>query len=325
MIRSIQILGLFLIIAGCNLETIFIPTVRTEEVFNSDVVLNQIYFNSPTTGVVVGEEGLFLQSTDAGRTWQQVEDAPANINYNAISFPTPLIGYVSGDGALLKTIDGGVTWNLIFEGYHFVSTCFPTTTIGYAIDGHYVYKSSNGGETWNNIYTYSGCGISDARAIYFYTASSGYIVDGYWSYVATSTSGGNSFTYKNEIPSIAYAHTRRAVNGVSYWAAGNDTYYSGLYYTEDGTPIERYSTNGFQTKNSMYVNAMHSWDGTEFIAIGPATCALSHNGGESWTEVFDQDGKNLYLNDAAVMENGRYAGIDDNSIYLLTQDCTTCD
>ncbi|HNE46606.1 MAG TPA: YCF48-related protein [Chitinophagales bacterium] len=325
MIRSIQILVLSVIIAGCNSEKIFIPTVRFEEVFFGDAPLNEVYFTSATTGVIVGDEGQFLQSTDGGRTWLQVAEAPIDINYNVISFPTTSIGYVSGDGALLKTVDGGVTWNLIFEGYHFIYTCFPTATIGYAIDGNYVYKSTDGGETWNDIYAYSSCGIAQARAIYFYTASSGYLVDESWSYVATSTSGGNSFTYAIERPSIAYAHTRRAVNGLSYWAAGNDTYYSGMYYTTDGDPIERFSTDGFATENSSYIYAMHSWDGNEFIAIGTSTIALSHDSGETWTEVFDQNGFNLRLHDAAVLENGRYVGIYDRVVYLLTQDCTTCE
>lgn len=321
---------LYLLIASfcvfsCETAQVFIPTVRMEEVLTTNALLNQIYFTSPTTGIVIGEDGIFMTSTDAGETWQQVPEAPAGINYNAISFPTASVGYVSGVGAVLKTTDGGISWELVLEGYYMRYTCFPSENIGYGIDGNYVYKTSDGGETWNDIYAYSVCGIAEARAIYFFDNVNGYLVDESWSDVAMSSSGGNSWTYASEYPSIAYAHTRRYVNGISYWAAGNDTYYSGMYYTTDGDEILRYSNSGFNTKNFLYVNGMHSWNGTNFIAFGPATCALSNDGGKSWTEVFDENGVNFTLDDGAVMENGRYAGIIDSTIYLLTQDCTVCE
>jgi photosystem II stability/assembly factor-like uncharacterized protein len=312
-------------VVSCETEQIFIPTVRLEEALVVDGTLEQIYFTNASTGIVIGDNGIFMVTTDAGETWEQVPEAPLDVDYNSISFPSSTVGYVSGDGAILKTTDGGIQWELIIEGYHMVSTSFPTEDVGYGVDGNYVFKTTDGGDSWDNIYAYSFSSISEARAVYFYTEDDGYIVDDGWSYVASTADGGNDWNYATERPELAYAHTRRAINGLSYWAAGNDTYYSGMYYSTDGAPIERFSTNGFNTENSRYVYAMQTWDGTHFIAVGLSICAISDDGGSSWTELFNQYGVNFTLDDAAVMETGRYAGIRDSIIYIMTQDCTTCE
>lgn len=303
----------------------FVPTVRVDEVYAAGETLNQIYFTSPQNGIVIGDNGVFLITTDAGETWTPVPEAPDNVDYNSISFPTATTGYVSGVGAVLRTTDGGEQWELVYEGGSLISTSFPSEDIGYGASSYYVYKTEDGGENWDNIYSVSSCGISQVKRIFFYDESSGVLVSDSWSYVSKTTNSGNSWTYATEDPDVAYTKMQRSANGISFWGAGNDTYYSGMYYTEDGAPILRFPTNGFQTENSSYIYAMNSRDGINFIAIGLATCALSEDGGNTWKEVFDEGGHNFTMTDAAVMEKGRYAGIFEESIYLLTQDCPECE
>ena len=52
----------------------------------------------------------FLLSTGYTQDWFQVESGTLN-DLKVIDFPTNLVGYIGGeDSLLLKTIDGGQTW-----------------------------------------------------------------------------------------------------------------------------------------------------------------------------------------------------------------------
>lgn len=302
----------------------FIHTVRFEKEYNIEKDLNQIYFTNETNGVVIGDDGVFLYTTNAGESWQQVPDAPEDVDYNSISFPTRTTGFVSGVGALLRTTNGGASWELIGEP-NYISTSFPDDNVGYGVSSNYTFKTVDGGETWTSLGSFSSSGISTPKRIYFYTIGSGVLVSDSWSYVSKTTSGGSSWSYETEDPKVAWTYVQRFVNGISYWGAGNNTYYSGMYYTDDGSPVNYYDVSYDEFSGYHSVRSMHSWDGLEFIAVGDNVCGISHDGGHSWDQVYDENGRSFEVDDAAVMKPGRYAAIANQHIYLLTQDCVVCE
>ncbi len=66
-----------------------------------------------------------------------------------IDFPTNEIGYACGKNFILKTIDGGETWNKIDVDYDFKTLDFPTELIGYAAGkDSTICKTIDGGLTW---------------------------------------------------------------------------------------------------------------------------------------------------------------------------------
>ncbi|HRH03672.1 MAG TPA: YCF48-related protein [Bacteroidia bacterium] len=96
-------------------------------------------------------------------TWQQVL-VPTTKNLNCIEFPTPQVGYIGGaDSLLLKTIDGGLTWNAVpFNGISFLpggddflKLDFVSANIGYATVGPYsgIYQTVDGGLNWTGLST----------------------------------------------------------------------------------------------------------------------------------------------------------------------------
>lgn len=321
---SLVVFCSLLILDGCTGESIFIHTVRFEKEFNVGKDLNQIYFTNETNGVVIGDDGAFLYTTNAGESWQQVPDAPEDVDYNSISFPTRTTGYVSGEGALLRTTDGGASWELIGEP-NYISTSFPAENVGYGVSSNYTFKTVDGGESWTSLGSHSSSGLGTIKRVYFYTIGSGVLVEDGWSYVSKTTSGGSSWSYATEDPKVAFTHVQRFVNGISYWAAGNNTYYSGMFYTDDGTPVNYYEASSDEFTGSRSMWSMHSWDGLEFIAVGGSVCGISHDGGLSWVQVYDENGRSFSADDAAVMKPGRYAAIAEQHIYLLTQDCVICE
>lgn len=101
--------------------------------------------------------------TSAQSTWYQVSTNTTK-KLNTIDFPTPQVGYIGGnDSLLLKTTDGGTTWNEVSftginffaGGEHFLRLDFVTADIGFATVGPYsgAYKTTDGGLTWTQLTT----------------------------------------------------------------------------------------------------------------------------------------------------------------------------
>ena len=126
--------------------------------------LVDVYFRSATEGFAVGSIGQFpngsravvLATTDGGDTWQQrfVGSRLGEWGWK-ISFPTPLIGYVSlereaGPMFFLKTEDGGQTWTeLPFPNYNEQGIGFVTPGIGWVGGaGNPTFGTTDGGATW---------------------------------------------------------------------------------------------------------------------------------------------------------------------------------
>ncbi len=116
------------------------------------------------------------------QTWQLVPSGTTK-NLNSISFPSPSVGYIGGDDStLLKTTDGGQTWNamdlstfpFVANQYDIVEVKFVSDLVGYIMSGPYTgtYKTIDGGLTWtviDNIYACYNTGL------YFFDENSGFL------------------------------------------------------------------------------------------------------------------------------------------------------
>lgn len=94
----------------------------------------------------------------SGQNWHQIPSG-TNSRLNVIDFPSASVGYIGGnDSTLLKTTDGGQTWNPVnFTGVDFLpggedilKLQFVNETTGFMTIGPYSgsYKTTDGGQTW---------------------------------------------------------------------------------------------------------------------------------------------------------------------------------
>jgi len=66
--------------------------------------------------VAGGERGLIVHSADRGKTWQQAS-VPVRVTITSIRFADEKTGWAVGNGgAILRTNDGGATWEKQFDG-----------------------------------------------------------------------------------------------------------------------------------------------------------------------------------------------------------------
>jgi photosystem II stability/assembly factor-like uncharacterized protein len=103
---------------------------------------------------------LISTSSFAQPAWYKVNSGVTN-KLLTVDFPSNSIGYIGGeDSLLLKTTDGGVTWNPIaYSGINtgfesdFNNIQFVDENIGYLSVGDFggIYKTVDGGLTWNQL------------------------------------------------------------------------------------------------------------------------------------------------------------------------------
>lgn len=105
-------------------------------------------------GIIVALMCMCTISLNA-QVWNQVS-VPTTENLNTIDFPSNQVGYIGGDnGVLLKTVDGGETWDEVeYTGvgavtYNIEDLQFINENIGFMVlDFNGSYKTTDGGLTW---------------------------------------------------------------------------------------------------------------------------------------------------------------------------------
>lgn len=112
-------------------------------------------------------------------------------------------GATTGEGAVIRTIDGGITWQTTFwGGYYLYAVDFPTPSVGYAVGFNGItLKTTDAGQTWSELS--SGVGI-ELLDVSFGTPDTGTAVGALGFVIRTVDGGLNWHTQNLE----SYAHLR---------------------------------------------------------------------------------------------------------------------
>ncbi|MGB0807283.1 MAG: T9SS type A sorting domain-containing protein [Salibacteraceae bacterium] len=127
---------------------------------------------------------LFIHTVQS-QIWQVVSSG-TQLQLNSVSFGTELVGYIgANDSTLLKTTDGGMTWNVQpTQGFYFSSSLpniahieFQNADSGYAILGDQpyvgdVYKTEDGGVSWTPV----GVGMCSPISSFHFDSDNGFII-----------------------------------------------------------------------------------------------------------------------------------------------------
>lgn len=122
--------------------------------------LQDVDFASSSVGVAVGDSSVILRTTDAGQNWSAVSSPLTNNRQlMSVNFIDANIGFIAGGNAtkdsiqtLLKTVDGGQTWSILFDnlGPMLYDVYFHSATNGHAVgDWGHIIESMDTGNTWN--------------------------------------------------------------------------------------------------------------------------------------------------------------------------------
>ena len=105
--------------------------------------------------VVVGERGHVLVSTDSGASWKQAR-VPTRALLTAVHLHDERLGWAVGhDAVILRTGDGGDTWQLVHhapeEERPLLDVWFRDERTGFAVGAYgYFLATGDGGDTWTS-------------------------------------------------------------------------------------------------------------------------------------------------------------------------------
>jgi photosystem II stability/assembly factor-like uncharacterized protein len=149
--------------------------------------LNQVVFTDPLTGIVAGDHGSILRTTDGGMNWSVGEYLPAQ-DWISLSFVSPQTGVVaSTNGVIARTSDGGISWEVVYDdpSRHFTKILSVNANNYIAIGWQgLILQSTDGGNNWNIISSGTTSVLND---IVFVNSTQGYIA------------GNNDFTLLSNI------------------------------------------------------------------------------------------------------------------------------
>jgi len=242
--------------------------------------------------------------------WNEITSPYAG-NLSAIKFFDSNTGYIGANTAILKTTDGGDSWDTISLGVFSINNfSFPSSTVGYfGANNGMIAKTTDQGANWVT----QDLGVSPYAflALSFPTLSVGYAV-GSAGIIRKTTDSGATWT-----PQILGITTN--LRDVHFSDANN----GGVFIGESGT-IRR-TINGGSTwtiVNSGTSSILFDLDfvnaGTAFIAGGNGTILKTSDGGVTWTPLTSGTTEFLYTVCFKNMFDGYVAGA--NGTVLKTTD-----
>ena len=275
--------------------------------------LYSVFFIDANTGFVVGDEGHILKTFDGGLNWSELTTGTTN-QLNSVYFTDVNTGYAVGGhidfshypydniGTILKTTDGGITWNTISSDTlpYLQSVFFVNGNTGYAggyraapgsqgwIGDGVILKTIDGGTTW----TESSYGIwACITSVFFKDAYTGYaggfikgpgvLIPTQCFYYKTINSGLTWVTAELGDSNTSHVH---GLNSICY-ADADTGYASGprsIFKTTDAganwTQVLSLSTTDAEL-SSVYFKDINNG----YAVGGGGTIIKTNDGGATWT------------------------------------------
>lgn len=205
-----------------------------------------------------------------------------NTTLQSVYFVNPSIGYMCGDGLVIKTFNGGLNWLVINEQLGGKSIQFLNEYTGYLCEGK-IHKTTDGGISWTSSNT------TLLNSLYFIDANTGYAV-GKNSQILKTTDGGLSWhqqfvsLFLSEFNSVCFINSN-----IGFVIGGrmHFPYFGIIYKTTNGgntwllgfsqAPDISFTGISFPSSNTGYVVGKYEYGSSGVIY-------KTTNQGESWIQ-----------------------------------------
>jgi len=302
-------------------QTLFAQEGWFEQTSGTIEILNSVYFIDNDNGFIVGNNGTFLKTTDAGENWTS-HPTGTNEQINAVQFLNQNIGFavanLSYTARVMKTNDGGENWvtqilNPTYPVLYLQTIRFTDSNIGWAAgrrgigDSSYalLYKTTDGGSVWFEEITPISSYHSLLSSLHFTDSDNGWIT-GWWAKydsayypilpIFKTTDGGNNWINQSIYTSSAWdggiINSVYFVNESIGWVVGllavQATISSRIYKTTDGGSNwteQDHPTYPFLNLSSVFfIDENTGWTVSRNPPYEPFYIIRTTNGGADWIE-----------------------------------------
>ena len=253
--------------------------------------LYDVHVFKDNSAIAVGNTGTIIDLYSNA----QIELVRQNVNgkytrFNCVHFINNNIGWIGGDGYILKTIDGGKSWKeTIIDSVDSTTTWrydhifFINDQIGW-ITGLYgggwvpaigiLLKTIDGGETWKKI---SGCG-SGSEDLYFINPDTGWAIFRFYDWELGGSAsffktvdGGVNWEEQSGIEE--YVNTLFFISDSLGWVGGQ-----GIFRTQDGKTWETI-LDSISCEKIYFEDAAYGW-----ALLENGSIIYTNDGGDIWEE-----------------------------------------
>ncbi len=229
--------------------------------------------------------------------WYPLQSGTENV-LKSVFFVNVNTGFMSGNGIILKTMNGGTNWLVISNAFSGSSIHFSTITTGYICEGT-VFKTTDGGISWLDL------NQSALLAVNFADLNTGFAV-GYNSKIVKTTNAGSNWElqfvsmYGNKFNSVNF---RNPITG--FIAGGKMTEpYSGVIYKTINGGNSWYEVSpqsadiDFRSIHFPNDAVGYAVGGYEYGSSG--VIYKSTNGGETWVQqgIVNKDLNSVHFHDS---------------------------
>jgi len=208
--------------------------VRTSDGGNSWVIvpsgttenLKTLSFVNATTGWVLPESSFVHKSTDGGLTWSP-QALPIDTELRTAFFVDENTGWIAAgslvsnpvDAVILKTVDGGDTWDSRSTAFTVRTMFFVDALNGWIAGGlGFVAVTRDGGKIWDHLDSGTNRNIPE---VYFLDANNGWLVARIPGTIATTSDGGTTWRFQTN-PSDLNLSDVAFVDANTGWICGFD-------------------------------------------------------------------------------------------------------
>lgn len=230
-----------------------------------------LHFFSPTTGIctgaiLTGNSRCMLRTVNSANNWAFAytsnSGSPPRVQ-NSMCFPSASVGYSVGTGGtILKTTDGGVSWNAQTSGTTVELYCVYFTDIdtGYVSGNGRILRTVNGGATWLST-TVTG----QIKATWFSSPSTGF---------AAGINGGTGMFYRTTDYGVTW---NASVNPFNTDVNSLEGRHSDSLYVASGNRMY-FSTSGGSYWNYFPSTVGYTLNDIDFIPNTDSAIAVGNNG-----------------------------------------------
>jgi photosystem II stability/assembly factor-like uncharacterized protein len=246
-----------------------------------------VCFTDENTGYIVGNNGLFLHTSDGGINWERIKFF--DDFYNDVFFIGQKGWIVGEKGLIIHSADGGKSWRKQKNGIknNLLSVFFVDENKGFAVGGDgLILKTEDAGSSWNMVdidwtamipeeLLNLGVVSINLYDVFFQNETLGFIV-GDSGTILRTTDGGKDWALVQmaDVPTIFSIGFKNDMEG---WAVGHHGYF--LKTENGGSSWERLKIG---TENSLYSISIL---GDYGVIVGDlATQLTSIDGGKTWVK-----------------------------------------